>query len=72
MIVVCDTYDYEDYPVYCSKEDFKEKFMSHNGVNMQRIMEVYDLEEPKEKQMVPGGRFMNFPKELLSNNDSHN
>jgi hypothetical protein len=44
MIVVCDTYDYEDYPVYC--EDAKEcheKYAEYNGKSMQTIMEVYDL-----------------------------
>lgn len=44
MIVVCDRFDYEDYPVYCkSVEEFDAEFPKYNGVNMQKIMEVYDF-----------------------------
>jgi hypothetical protein len=44
MIVVCDTYDYDDYPVYVSKsENLKDKIASYNFSNMQKIMEVYSL-----------------------------
>lgn len=47
MIVVCDTYDYEDYPVYVMPEEDLEKKKEHyDGNNMQRIMEVYDLAKP--------------------------
>lgn len=42
MIVVVDTFDYEDYPVFClTAEECLEK--SRNPGQMQRIMEVYDL-----------------------------
>jgi hypothetical protein len=43
LIVVCDSFDWEDYPVFATKDNFSEKYKSHDGVNMQRIMEVYDL-----------------------------
>ena len=43
MIVVCDTFEYDDYPVSVSREEFWEKYDHFNGRNMQRIMEVYDL-----------------------------
>jgi hypothetical protein len=44
MIVVCDTYDYDDYPVYVSKsENLKDKIASYNFKNMQKIMEIYSL-----------------------------
>lgn len=47
MIVVCDSFDYEDYPVYVpTTEAFGEVFDQYNGKNMQRIMEVYDLSKP--------------------------
>jgi hypothetical protein len=53
MIVVCDTYDYEDYPVYVKPgEDACEKVKEYNGPNMQRVMEVYSLTSPKEPQLA--------------------
>lgn len=52
MIVVCDSFDYDDYPVYAdSVEEFDEKYDHFNGKNMQRIMEVYDLEMDIPSQM---------------------
>jgi hypothetical protein len=51
MIIVCDTFDYEDYPVYASKADYKAAHSSHNGKNMGRVMEVYDLSMDKDTQM---------------------
>lgn len=60
MIVVCDSFSYEDYPVYVAKEsEFYTVYAKYNGVNMQRIMEVYDLSESKESQK--SGRVMNVP-----------
>lgn len=44
MIVVCDTFDHEDYPVFVAPdEDVREKEKSYSGKNMQRVMEVYNL-----------------------------
>jgi hypothetical protein len=40
MIIVCDTFDYEDYPVFCDEEKCLEKV--ENPGEMQKIMEVYD------------------------------
>jgi hypothetical protein len=52
MIVVCDTYDHDDYPAYVAKgTDFWAVYDSYNGKNMQRIMEVYDLSHDKQAQM---------------------
>lgn len=51
MLVVCDTYDWEDYPVYVKPiEDVNKKIAEYSDPNMaQKIMEVYsyalDLEE---------------------------
>jgi hypothetical protein len=60
MIVVCDTFDHEDYPVYAfGPEDCWGKYRSHDGVNMQRIMEVYDLNLAWSKQT--DGHVMNMP-----------
>jgi hypothetical protein len=53
MIVVCDSYDHEDYPVYASTdEEVWAKHAEYDGKNMQRIMEVYDLRMPRETQMA--------------------
>ena len=53
MIVVCDTFDYEDYPVYVKKEeDVNEIAKEYNMVNMQRIMEVYSYALDLEKQLA--------------------
>jgi hypothetical protein len=44
LIVVCDTFDWEDYPAYVTAtEDVNEKRKLYNGPNMQKIMEVYVL-----------------------------
>ncbi len=44
MFVVCDTFDYEDYPVYAKDaEHFDKEFDHYNGKNMQKIMEIYNL-----------------------------
>jgi hypothetical protein len=52
MVVVCDGFDHEDYPCYA--EDAAEclkTYDEHNGKQMQRVMEVYDLSLPKDAQM---------------------
>ena len=41
MLVVCDTFDYEDYPVHTS--DVRESIRKYQDASMQTIMEVYDL-----------------------------
>jgi hypothetical protein len=52
MIVVCDTFDYEDYPVYVQKnEDVREVEAKYNGKGMQRVMEVYNLSKNFETQL---------------------
>ncbi len=44
MLVVCDTFDHEDYPVYVSPDqDIDNVAVEFDGVNMQRIMESYCL-----------------------------
>jgi hypothetical protein len=53
MIVVCDTWDHEDYPVYAKDaEEARTKYAQFNDKNMQRVMEVYDLSLPKDEQMA--------------------
>ena len=54
MAVVCDTFDYEDYPVYVKKgEDARDKLAKYDkGENMQHLMEVYNLKMDIEKQLI--------------------
>jgi hypothetical protein len=52
LIVVCDTFDHDDYPVWVHPgQDFWAKYEEYNGKDMQRIMEVYDLSHDKQAQM---------------------
>lgn len=52
MIVVCDTFDYEDYDVPVGPdEDVREVFGQYDGINMQRVMEVYNLNKDIEEQL---------------------
>jgi hypothetical protein len=44
VLIVCDTFSHEDYPVYVKKtENLEEVKSRYNGANMQRIMEVIEL-----------------------------
>ncbi len=50
LIVVCDTFDYGDYPKYVMPgEDAKEK--ASNLGSMQSLMEVYNLSMDKDTQL---------------------
>lgn len=52
VIVVCDTYDYEDFPVFVAKSEnvleIKEK---NEKASMQKIMEIYNLSMDVEAQL---------------------
>jgi hypothetical protein len=61
MIIVCDTFDHDDYPIFCKDAvTCMNEYDDHNGKNMQRIMEVYDISLGWEAQSH--GRVMNMPK----------
>lgn len=52
LIVVCDTFDYEDYPVFADSDiECRISIESYDGPNMQKVMEVYDLRMNKELQL---------------------
>jgi len=52
MIVVCDTFSYDDYPVYVNKgQNVRDEVNNRKGKNMQTVMEVYDLSKDHEKQL---------------------
>lgn len=50
MLVVCDTFDHDDYPVFTHSDAECLKRYEEPG-NMQRVMEVYDLRAEKAEQM---------------------
>ena len=53
VIIVCDTFDNEDYPVYVKDhEDVYEVRDEFDGVNMQKIMEIYNRNLTLEEQMA--------------------
>lgn len=53
LLVVCDTFQYEDYPVIVGPgEDIREVVESKNGKNMQKVMEVYKVALGWEAQRV--------------------
>lgn len=61
MIVVCDTFDWADYPVYVKEgEDAKTKAKEYSGKEMQRVMEVYNLKLSVEEQMGSRKRVFNY------------
>jgi hypothetical protein len=53
MIVCTDTYDHNDYPVYAKTAwEAWVQFQAHDGRDMQKVMEVYDLLMDREIQMI--------------------
>jgi hypothetical protein len=44
VISVCDTFDYDDYPVYVfGYQDLEEVKKKYNKIDMQKINEVFDI-----------------------------
>lgn len=51
-VVVVDTFDYGDYPVYVKPDqDVRKVFEEYNGPNMQRVVEVYALHLNWDEQL---------------------
>jgi hypothetical protein len=51
-LIVCDTFDWEDYPVYVTPgQDVREIAKQHNGPNMTKLMEVYSMKLDIEAQL---------------------
>ena len=50
MVVMCDTYDWDDYPVYAGDRSWAERLVK-SPVSMQKVMEVYDLQDDMQRQM---------------------
>ena len=52
VIIVCDRWDYEDYPVYVDKDQsVNHEIDIRDGRNMLKVMEVYNLSMDIEEQL---------------------
>lgn len=61
MIVMVDTFDHEDYPVYVFfGQNAMEECLKRNDENMQRVMECYDLFMDKDTQVNTRDRVFNY------------
>lgn len=53
MLVVCDGFTNEDYPVYAATEkELRHKADDLNGRNMQHVLESYDLKLDMQIQLA--------------------
>lgn len=53
LIVVCDTFDYDDYPVFVKPEENPHEIEQKcNGQAMQRVMEIYRLDWSWDDQLA--------------------
>jgi hypothetical protein len=59
MLVVCDEFSHEDYPVYVGRDhwdaDYNDPYAAiehYTHKSMQRVLEVYDLHQSVEKQLA--------------------
>lgn len=51
IISVCDTFDWEDYPVFCrDREDLEARLPEFDSVNMQRVNEI--IRVPRKKDAI--------------------
>lgn len=61
MIIVCDTFSHEDYPVFVGEsEDVRKKADEYDHRNMQKIMEVYNFSLDLEAQVESDARVRNY------------
>ncbi len=52
MLVCCDTFSYEYYPVYAGASDIDKKISELQKPNeMSKVFEVYDLDADREEQL---------------------
>ena len=52
LIVACDTWDWDDYPVYVDKsQDVRKEERRIQSSEMQKVMEVYNINMDMESQL---------------------
>jgi hypothetical protein len=55
MVVACDTFEWEDYPCFVMpNQNVAQVAQEHNGTNMQKVMEVYNLSKDFNDQHMVG------------------
>jgi len=60
LIVVCDTFEHDDYPVFVKAgQNVREVYTEYSSNNMQRVMEVYAIHADWDQQLKTG-RVLNF------------
>ena len=58
MAIICDTFDWEDFPIYDVYPDYKGTLSrAERRENMLQLMETYDLTADIDEQMA---RYRNF------------
>jgi hypothetical protein len=61
MLVVCDTFEYEDYPVYVMPgQSAVMEASNRDGKNMQKVMECYRLRKDMKDVQLSFGRCNNY------------
>jgi hypothetical protein len=61
MIVACDTFDYDDYPVYVRPdEDVRKREETIRNSSMQRVMEVYKLDPAQRDAQLSEQRAFHY------------
>lgn len=51
MLVVCDTWDWSDFPVYVSEVENLDAICNHYTRNDYKVMEIYDLARDRDTQL---------------------
>jgi len=59
MIIMCDTFDYCDYPTFITEPDPEKAkaIVDQKNQNMQQVMEVYNLSMDRDTQLRQGLAF---------------
>lgn len=58
VIIVCDTFDHEDFPVYVkADQDVRKFFDEWSNKQMHKVMEVYSLKQDIESQLAEDRAF---------------
>jgi len=60
MIIICDTFSYEDYPVFVSEDQDVRAVETERARNMQKVMEVYNLKMDMISQCHTAKRQFNY------------
>ena len=68
LISMCDTFDHDDYPIYAKDdESLLETIKEKDGKNMQKVNEVYLLEEPQVWLDVEADKLIRYDFKLQKN-----